>query len=286
MLNVFMLLTDDDGEPQEINLGSLYVDRDATGFIRDITIEPYDFTDLAEWEVHFDSFDPEVPEVPWSVQLGSDVAGIYGFYNDERWEVDLELLREDPGAAYPGHDIEHYELIVRSANRLYERAVRGEPAFVGYTDPKRHRQLRITDILKVTSPLPPSERRKGRLRFPPTEAAEQGRTLRRVSLWAENEAAEDFPRGLELDVCTRPDGFPHRLGRVLGLADDKRPLVIADNGDLRIGDAEGFYTNLMACKMEEGEFVGIWADHCQRTHNFRIEHVQELVRVSRLPSFS
>jgi hypothetical protein len=98
-----------------------------------------------------------------------------------------------------------------------------------------------------------------------------------VSLLAENEISAEFPGELVLDVCTRPDGFPRRVGRVLGVAGKGRPLVITDDGDLRIGDTEGFFTNLMACKMEPEESVVVWVDHCQRSQIFHINHVHPLI---------
>jgi hypothetical protein len=124
-VNVFMLMTDRNGEPEEIDLGSLYLDRDENGFIRDITIEPYMSSDLGEWEAHFDKFDQEVPEVPKIVRFGPGGAFICGFFDSEGYEIDLESLREGRDQEHRDRKIKQYDLIVRSAYRLYERAVRG-----------------------------------------------------------------------------------------------------------------------------------------------------------------
>jgi hypothetical protein len=281
MVNIFMLLTNIDGEPEEIDLGSLYVDHDANGFIRHIAVEPYDFTKLEQYEAHFDSFD-DVPEVPLCVRMGPDEAFVCGFFNLDGIHIDLESIREDPPGKFRDLEIKQYELIVRAAYRLYERAVRGEAAFVGYTDQERHRRLSIRDILKVALPLrprylPPGERREALRERRRAEAAERARTLRRVFLHAELEVSTGFPGAMVLDVCTRPDGCPHRVGRILGVTDTGQPLVVTEDGDLRISDTDGFFTNLMACEMEPGVSVFVWTDHCQKSQIFRIDRAEVLI---------
>ena len=190
-------------------------------------------------------------------------------------------MREGATEILQGPEIKRYDSIVRLAYRLYERAVRGEPAFVGYTDYQRHRRLTIGEILGLTLPLdrrlPVRERREALFDRFRVEAAEKGVTLRRVSLYSENEISAGFPTSLVLDVCTRSDGFPHRVGRVLGVADTGQPLVISDDGELRIGDKLGFFTNLMGCQMELGDSLIVWTDHCQRSQIFQITSVDVLI---------
>lgn len=285
MVNVFMLLIDRNGEPEDIDLGSLYVAHDPSGFIQDITIEPYGSSHLEQYEAHFDKFNPEIPEVPKTVRFSRGGAFICGFFGSEGYEIDLEALQEDPNREYRYRETRRYDLMVRSAYRLYERAVRGEPAFVGYIDHERHSRLSIRDVLEVAPPsrhLSPLERRNALREHRRVEAAKKGKTLQRVFLWADNEISAQFPGELVLDVCTRPDGFPHRFGHVLGVAGKGRPLVIMDDGNLCVGDAKGFFTNLMACKMKPGESIFVWTDHCQKTQIFRIHNTGTIISAENL----
>lgn len=279
MVNVFAQLLGADGDPEKIYLGSLYVNHDPDGAIRIIAIETGPLRYLTQYETHFDCFDPEVPEVPQSVQIELRGASISGFFLSEGCSVDLEQFEDEWDEIKQTRELQRYDTIVRLAYRLYERAVRGEPAFVGYTDISVHQMLPISDILKLALPLRgrgTGEQRRALWVSWQAEAAEPGNALRRVSLNASVKVS-GFPASLVLDVCIRPDGFPRRLDHILGVCDNGRPTVITEDGNVRIGDMSGFFTNVMACTMEQGGSVFVWADHCQSRQVFRITRVETLI---------
>ena len=271
VVNVFALLIDHNGQSETVDLGSLYVNRDLNGFIRQISIEPYDMTDLEKYELHFDSFDQEIPELPRDVRVDQYDAYTCGFFDDEGSTIDLGE------ETYKGLNLERYDSVVRSAYRLYERATRGEPAFVGYTDHKRHAQLSIKAVLDVKPPLCHMPRREAVLERRRLKIAEQGRTLLRVFLSSEDATSKDLPRHLMLNIGTMSDGYPSRGDYILGVADKGRPLMIKDSGDLRIGDTQGFFTNIMASKIDRGSPVLMFMDCCQKTRTFWIERTEALV---------
>jgi len=280
MWNVFAALINEQGEIEEFNLGSLYVKFDDRGYIVDIEIEPYDTEDLEQYESYFDGFDSETPEIPRRVHLGLREASIEGFFQAEGCEVDFEEFEDHQDQAFLSEACEQYESILKSAYRLYERAVREEPAFVGYTDIQRHGNLSLDEVLDVSPPLQrlPMQRRveatRDRRR---KKASEAGQSLCRVKLELESEAPTGFPCEIILHLGLRPDGFPHRHSPISGLADAERPLVIMENGDVRLGDAEGFFTNLMATKVAVGQMVIIWMDRCRSSERFRIVQVESFL---------
>jgi hypothetical protein len=280
MSNVFALLINSEGEAEEINLGSLYIDQDDHGFISHIEIEPYSFEDLEQYEPHFDEFDSEFPEVPQRVHFGLQAASIEGFFQAEGSEVDFEEFEEEPDQARFEKACEKYQFILKIAYRLYERTRREEPVFVGYVDVEKHQQLAIKEILNTDLPirhLSMMQRRELNRQRRREKAIEAGRNLCRVTLRSEAETSDEFPAGMVLYVGAAPGGFPLRFVPISGLSDAKRPLSIMANGNVRIGDADGFFTNLMATKMSEGETVILWKDRCRSSRIFRIVQVESFV---------
>lgn len=284
VVNVFVLMTQNNGETEQVDLGSLYVERDGHGFLRRIAIEPY--SDL--YQAHFECFNTEIPEVPLEVRIAPDSAFIIGFFEDEGYWVELDELQDETDENGRSRLVDNYDKIVRIVYRLYERVVRGEPVFVGYADIEQHRDLLPHTILGLTpplAPLPPRQRLEVlQVRGHAASAAKRERTLRRVSLHAEPQASAGFPNKLELNVCTRADAFPDRAVRILGVTDTGRPLVVAEDGGLRISDTKGFYTNLMACEMVPEKSVFVWTAHCQQSQSYQIKDVEVLTVATEHPS--
>ena len=279
MSNMFALLSNSEGEAEEVNLGSLYIKHDERGLISHIEIEPYSSEDLDDYEPHFDGFDSEFPEVPLRVHLEAREASIEGFFSQgDITTVDFEEFGEGPDEAGFDQACECYELILRSAYRLYERVRREEPVFVGYVDIETHRQLDLREILDVRLPqrrLPMQKRReliKNRRR---AEGIEAGRNLCRITLKPVAEDSNEFPNEMVLHVGLNLNGFPLRFVPISGLTDAKRPIAIMENGDVRFGDTEGAFTNFMASKMVKGEAVILWKDRCRKSQVFCIVDVEK-----------
>jgi len=278
--NVFASLINAEGEVEQINIGSLYIKHDDHGLISHIEIEPYSYEQLKGYELHWEEFNSDFPEVPRRVHLDLKNAWIEGFFQFESSEVFLNEFEEELDQARSDQAREHYELILKAAYRLYERTRRAEPVFVGYVDIETHRQLRIKRILDIELPMPrwPTEQQRELIQTRRREKAIQaGLSLCRLTLRSEAETSNEFPGEMVLHVGAEPGGFPLRFVPISGCTNTQRPLAIMENGDLRLGDAKGLFTNLMAVKMSEGETVILWKNRCRSSQIFRIVQVESFV---------
>lgn len=303
-------------EFERVDLGLVHTIMDECGVVERIEVEP-----MARWgaweEVFnlFEQFDAEGLHVPYLAKIDDDVVSSIALngsdmIDGEQAEVFLDEHPEEPETVRRQNE-KTIGIIVHSAQRLMERAVRGEPVLVGQKDPADDRVYHgrpLHDLkpwIKYYPPTSPSRRLLDEMRRVEREKKVAETVVARITLepisLADNQPALSTRRysraehpfieqpkvkwpSITLDIFLQPDGYPSRVERFYGCSTvngaSTYGIVARENGELEFlgfrGKSRKFKSNLMSRKIERGTLLALWPDWHLKPQPYQVSNFQIL----------